>query len=159
MIAPANRPRVRRISVLAVQLAALVAVLIGTMVFFVRFVAAPTPHSTPQTVNLTIIVEPGGSQQVNGYLESGDRMALSWRTDGADLGYRYHVESGHETPSILAIGLSSDGAQQFKAEHGGFYGIGLRNFTGRRVTVTLKATGTFEYFRAMFAQGKREAPK
>ena len=86
-------------------------------------------------------------------------MALSWQTDGADLAYRYHVESGHETPSILAIGLSSDGEQQFKAAHGGFYGIGLRNFTGRRVTVTLKATGTFEYFRAMFAQRKRESAK
>jgi hypothetical protein len=92
------------------------------------------PHSTPQTVNLTIIVEPGGSQEVNGYLEVWDRMALSWQTDGADLAYRYHVESGHETPSILAIGLSSDGEQQSKAAHGGFYGIGLRNFTGRRVT-------------------------
>lgn len=159
MIVPANRPRVRRIAIIAVQLAALVAVLIGAMVFFVRFVAAPMPHSTPQTVNLTIIVEPGGSQEVNGYLESGDRMALSWQTDGADLAYRYHVESGHETPSILAIGLSSDGEQQFKAAHGGFYGIGLRNFTGRRVTVTLKATGTFEYFRAMFAQRKRESAK
>ena len=142
------------------QIAKLIATTIGLVIITISVAVAllvlrslhtmPAEHSQ-RTVVLSLVIPPGGSQAVNAYLDAGDGLNLSWATNGPEVAFNHQLETGHRRFTVLASGLSNKGKDRFSADHGALYGVLFRNFSRNRVTLTVKGTGTFEYFRSVTA--------
>lgn len=143
------RELLQGISIVArIMLAATGILLIGLTVFVVRPVQNAKEHSKRGSVKVRLSIPPGGSQAINAYMESGNRLNMSWSTNGARLVYQYQLIEGH-ADAVLGAGLSDKGGRRFTADHGSLYGVAFQNPSPKNAIVVVQATGSFEFFRAM----------
>ena len=111
--------------------------------------AAVASDGKLQTGEVTLILQPDQGEEVKATMIAGGEIDYSWSTDGAKVNFELHGEqkgaaSGDYTS--YEKGTSAGESGKFRAPFDGTHGWFWRNRTDKPLTITVKATGTFQKF-------------
>jgi hypothetical protein len=111
--------------------------------------AAVASDGKLQTSEVTLTLQPDQGEEVKATMVAGGEIDYSWSTDGAKVNFELHGEqkgaaSGDYTS--YEKGTSAGESGKFRAPFDGTHGWFWRNRTNKPLTITVKATGSFQKF-------------
>lgn len=111
--------------------------------------AAVASDGKLQTGEVTLTLQPDQGEEVKATMIAGGEIDYSWSTDGAKVNFELHGEqkgaaSGDYTS--YEKGTSAGESGKFRAPFDGTHGWFWRNRTNKPLTITVKATGSFQKF-------------
>lgn len=110
---------------------------------------APVTAGAGQNGEVTLTLAPDEGTEVKATMKAGDKLEYQWSTGGPKVNYELHGEEFGAAASEYTSyekGTSAGESGTFQAPFEGTHGWFWRNRTGEPLTITVKATGTFQKF-------------
>ena len=101
-----------------------------------------------QKGEITISFKPNEGRELKVSMLNGEEMNYSWNTDGGEIYFAAHTDSGE--PHDYSEGTKSSDKGVLKAVGNGRHGWWYKNRTTEVVTLTLKVDGRYSDFREEF---------
>lgn len=111
--------------------------------------AVPGAAGTAQNGEVTLTLAADEGTEVKATMKAGDELQYQWSTGGPKVNFELHGEELGAAASDYTSyekGTSAGESGTFRAPFEGTHGWFWRNRTGAPLTITVKATGTFQKF-------------
>ena len=108
-----------------------------------------TAAGAARTGEVTLTLAPDEGTEVKATMKAGNEIQYQWSTGGPKVNYELHGEEFGAASSDYTSyekGTSAGENGTFRAPFEGTHGWFWRNRTGEPLTITVKATGTFQKF-------------
>lgn len=111
--------------------------------------AVPPSATSAQTSEVRLTLQPDQGEEVKATMRAGGEIDYAWLTDGAKVNFELHGEQKGATGDDYTSyekGTSAGESGKFRAPFDGTHGWYWRNRTSEALTITVKATGTYDTF-------------